>query len=309
MRERDCIHLGPRLSRLDTNGHFINCRVQQEYGCSVFGSCRINDPRAAHNCATCPAYSDDKPTIGTPNFDTRHLLYHIYPTQGTGTWQRNLDNLLIRMPLFNGRKVVGIVTDEKCDPPEAVRQYLDGWGCEFVEFPNDPMLREVVTWVPLWEKVIDLDGCTFYAHAKAVGRQWNPGVSCHLWADMMYETLLDYWPLVQLSLQSHALTGSFKKNGRGFTGCPSRWHYSGSFFWARNDLFRLKKWRDVPRQWWGTEAITGLLYDKNEGGCVFHESVHPVLNIYDPKYLNNVVLPELRRWRQSHQQNRTVIGT
>lgn len=308
LRTNPCIHLGMVIEKKDVHGQHINCRGKWKHSCDLYGECRINDPRANHNCMTCVSYSDERePDLGF-EFETRHLLYHIYPTRERGTWQRNLDNLRLRLPLFNGKKVIAIVTDDKTDPAGAVEQYLSDSTIEYIHLENNPTLREVVSWVPLWERVIDLPGATFYAHAKAVGRPWNPGVSCHLWTDIMYETLLDYPGLVKLSLQSHPLTGTFKKEGRGFSGCTSRWHYSGSFFWARNDLLRQKPWRDIPQQWWGNEAMPGVIFDPKDAGCIFHEGRLGILNIYDPHYLNKVVIPDLREWRKANQEYRTEYG-
>lgn len=305
----ECEKLGRLVLRQDVNGKPVSCRGKWEFECEQFGSCRINDPRAEHNCQTCPAHTEERAVDEKPEFDRRHLLYHIYPMRETGTWQRNVELLLGRMHLFNGKRVIAIVTDEKCDPIGAVKQAFRGFDCEFIELENDGLLREVVSWIPLWERVIDEPGCTFYAHAKGVTRPVNPGVSCHVWADILYETLLDYWPAVKNSLASNEITGTMKKVGRGFSGCPSMWHYSGSFFWTRNALFRRRKWRQVPQFWWGTEAITGTLYRPEEAGCIFHEGRQHSLDCYSPDYMNKVVLPELRAWRAANTSNHSGIGS
>lgn len=299
----DCAWLGDVKSRRNASGHVTGAEGKWLRECQKYGECRVDEPWPGKTCKGCTDY---RMSIDEPDFDTRHLLYHVYPMKGTGTWQRNCDHILRRLNLFNGRKVVAIVVDEKTDDPEAVKQHMR--GCEFIVLENDYMLREVVSWIPLWKSVINLPGCTFYAHAKGTSRPWNPGVSCHWWADVMYETLLDYWPLVRDSLQSHPITGTFKKVGRGFTGCISQWHYSGSFFWTRNELFRKRDWKEVPQQWWGSEAVTGVLFKPDEAGCVFHPGTHPGLDCYKPDYMRSRVLPELAAWRSKHSMSRSDTG-
>lgn len=305
LRHDECVHLGLKKSHVDVNGNAVNCRGKHLFACDLHGECRINDPRAAHNCQTCGDYSVDLPDDPAYRPGLRHILYHVYPMRGTGTWQRNIDQLVPRLPLFSGKRICAIAVDNKTDDADAVKQHL-GDSFEYLLFPNDPFKREVISWVPLWERVIEEPGVTFYAHAKGVRHPTNPGVSVHFWTEMMYETLLDYWPTVEHSLRSHPLTGTFKKVGRWFARCPSRWHYSGSFFWARNDKLREKPWRNPPQEWWGTEAAPGTWFPQERAGVIFHEN--PKLNIYNPQYCQGV-LKELRKWRLDHSPSPSITGT
>ncbi len=220
-----------------------------------------------------------------PEPNLRHLAYHILPVAGNGVWQWNLDTLRNNLSLFDGRKVVAICTapdnevrDEttgrgllKLDPPGAVRDYLAGTGCEFLEVENDPAWREVKSWVPLWSRLMDTANPgdrMFYAHAKGVTR---PGAD-RLWTQCLYESLLGFWPVVEEVLRSHDLAGSFKAMGNGFAGSQSSWHYAGSFFWARSAaLFSSFKWRLIPPQWWGVEAWPGTHFKPECGGLVFYD--------------------------------------
>lgn len=249
----------------------------------------------------------------------RHLLYHVLPVTGNGTWQRNVDQLRWRMPLFNGRKIIAVATGRRfrdtvtrrgviqLDPPEAVAEYLAGTGCEVLTVPNDPALREVATWGPLWERVGDAgpDDFVFYAHAKAVTRPWDPGVTCHPWARVMYASLLDFWPVVAEVLARHPIAGSFKKLGAGFRGSRSSWHYSGSFFWARCRE-AIARVRDIDRQWFGNEAWPGLHWRPEEGGLVFKAGHVGELDCYEPRKFFDRYLPEFREWCKANADRRTV---
>lgn len=241
---------------------------------------------------------------------TRHLLYHVCPMRGNGVWQRNVMQLRKRIGLFNGKRVVAIVTGPGLDPPEAVKDLFAGTVQEWFVVPNSSARREVATFLPLLQHVHTTDPghATFCAHAKGVTKPVNPGISVHRWTQIMYETNLDYWPLVERTLLRHHLAGSFKKVGRGFAGSASAWHYSGTFYWLRNaELFR-REWRKVDPVWWGTESYPGRHFSADEAGCLFYEGRVPELNLYSIGYLRGRVLPRYDRWRKEHEHERMAWG-
>lgn len=252
----------------------------------------------------------------------RHLLYHILPVANNGTWQRNLDQLRVRLPLFDGKKVVAVMREPdnvvrddttnrgrlELDPPDAVYEYLDGCGCEFLEIDNDAALREVKSWGKLWISLANYANTSdvvFYAHAKGVTRPFDPGVTVHPWTRIMYASLLDYWPVVDDLLRRYPLAGSFKKVGFGFQGSRSSWHYSGSFFWARvGEVFRHGRWKAVDSAWWGNEAWPGCHWPAEQAGCVFHEGDISSLNLFDMNRLN-AGLPSWMEWTKANAGRRT----
>jgi hypothetical protein len=226
---------------------------------------------------------------------------------GNGTWQRNVLQLRKRIDLFNGKRIVAISTGPGLDPPDAVKDLFRGTVSDWLVMPNSYSRREVATFLPLWSHVRteDPSEATFYAHAKGVTRPVNPGTTIHTWTRLMYETCLDYWPLVERTLARFPLAGTFKKVGRGFAGSDSSWHYSGTFYWARNvELFR-RDWRRVDPVWWGTESYPGLHFGADEAGCLFHESVVPTLDLYSMGYLRGIVLPRYEAWKREHEHERT----
>jgi hypothetical protein len=146
------------------------------------------------------------------------------------------------------------------DPPESVEAAFAGAaGVEFVRVPNDPNLREVASFLPLFEPLAAAykpGDVALWAHAKGTTR--HPGHVAGRWAEVMAESLLDYWPAVADVLAEKPLAGSFLKYGPGWRPTDSRsdWHYSGSWFWFRcADLFGKPDWRRIDQFWSGIEPF------------------------------------------------------
>jgi hypothetical protein len=292
LRPRLCLHLGEQVQVAGSIRNWHACRKGHGTVCPC-GACK-----------TCPDYEAGEDDDPAPR---RHALLHVLPVAGNGAWQRACDQLRWRERLFTGRKVVAVCTGSGYDPPAPVAEYLPGW--EVLTVPNNPALREVATWRPLWERVeefSDTDDPVFYCHAKAVTRPWNPGVSCHPWARVLFSSLLDFWPIVEGELARWPIAGSFKKVGRGFTGSKSRWHYSGSFFWIRaSEAFKHGRWLDIDAAWWGNESWPGRHFPPEHAGVVFKEGTVPSLNLYEPRYLFGTILQEFRQWSHANAHRRT----
>jgi hypothetical protein len=240
---------------------------------------------------------------------TRNLIYHIGPYSGNGMWQRNVGELLKRVGLFNGRKVVSIVTGTGMDSPELVKQSFAAVpDVEFLVVENNPNIREVVSFEPLMSRVQSLDRneVTFFAHSKGVTREVSAGVTVHSWTDMMYATCLDYWPLVEKALSSHALAGSFKKLGKGFQGSVSRWHYSGTYYWLRHSAVFSRAWSVIDKKWWGTESWPGVHFQPDEAACLFRSGTVPELDLYDYKYFHRSIVPDFLDWKRLHCDSHRV---
>lgn len=250
-------------------------------------------------CAGFSPFRFPAPTI-------RHLLFHVYPVRGNGVWQRNVAEMLKRIKLFNGRRSVAVMTGEGLDPPEAVRDAFDGQVSDLLKIPNDPSLREVISLVPLLETIetTDPEHCFFYAHAKGVTRP--SGASVHRWADILRESNLDFWPIVEERLTRFAAAGSFKKVGYWFDGdSASSWHYSGSYWWGRCDQVFSRPWRHACEQkWWGVESYPSMLFEAQEVGAVFMER-YSELNLYSQDFLQNTVEPLYENWLAEQRPKQT----
>lgn len=228
----------------------------------------------------------------------RHLHYFVWPVKGNGTWRHNLDQLLRRIDLFNGRRRIGIATSDNADPPEVVQDYLRGYDCEFHVAPNDKKLREVVQFLPLLSPLESKNPneVIFFAHAKGVshGPPDDPKKIEHRWATIMYDALLDHWPLVEESLTNHAFVGTFRVFGqfrRHFD-----WHYAGTFYWARSAFLFDLPWRGMDQQLWGTETWPGRICHPSHAACLFYDNFNRrLLNVGD---WNRNVEPEFERWKE-----------
>lgn len=305
-----CKHLGDETRRVGCP----TCKGKVElkvFACEIHGECTRAKPGPGVK-ACCHGCNEYEPRPRWESGLVRNLIYHIAPASGNGVWQRNVAQLLKRIDLFNGRRVVAIVTGQarrldyraefELDPPDRVKEALAGHVHEFIELPNDPKLREVVTFLPLLERVATTNPAeiTFYGHAKGVTRPVNDGVTVHRWADLMYETCLDYPALVEDHLSRLPITGTFKKVVHGFAGSASAWHYSGAFFWLRNSaVFSRPDWRRVDRQWWGNEAWPGLHFTPDEAGCLFHQGGQE-MDLFRMGYLRGTVEPAYELWK--HQR-------
>lgn len=238
-------------------------------------------------------------------FNVRNLLYHIWPAKGNGVWQWNVKQIKRRLPLFTGRKIVSIAVDEKSDSAAEVRREFADDSIQFIEMRNNPRLREVATFLPMFGMVqnTNQNEVTFYGHSKGVrrGLAENNGTTATIWARLMYESCLDYWPHVAGVLANHSCAGPFKKIGRGFTGSRSQWHYSGSFFWFRHDAIFSKAWTEIDQVWFGIEPWLSLHINEEEAGCVFWQGVQGSLDLYDWKFCTESVLPEWEKWKQQER--------
>jgi hypothetical protein len=239
---------------------------------------------------------------------TRNVLYHMGPFSGNGMWRRNVQELVKRIGMFNGRRVMAIVTGDGLDPPEAVREAMAGHDFEFIEMPNESRLREVVSFIPLLKTVESLDknSVTFYAHSKGVTRPVDSGTTVHAWTDIMYATCLDYWPVVERMLASYPIVGSFKKLGHGFQGSDSNWHYSGTYYWLRHSGVFGRKWQLVDQQWWGTESWPGVQFKPEEAGCLFRTGSVPELDLYNYSYFHGSIVPDYLDWKRRHDADMRV---
>jgi hypothetical protein len=271
-------------------------------------ACAVHGTTTLRACQKCNDFQ--APALYAGPF-RRNLIYHVMPVKGSGVWQMNLDQLKQRLHIFDGKKVIAIVTEASCDPPEKVMDYLAGSGIDWIVKPNDARFRETATWMQLWESVHSTDPAdiTFYGHAKGVTKPVNRAVTTHRWAGIHYHTQLDYLPLVETQLRQYPITGSLKKLGAGFEGSDSAWHYSGTFYWVRNDyVFARSLHRYVDRTWWGNESWPGLHWRADQAGTLFMEAPGAELNLYHMSVLERVER-QLDEWKAVNRRFLSPIGS
>jgi hypothetical protein len=241
------------------------------------------------------------PFTATPK---RNLLYHVWPVNGT-MWKWNLDQLLKRIDLFNGRRVMSIVHDAKSATPEEVQQVVAGHGFEFVIAANDQR-GEAINFAEMMRMVAshDENELTFYGHAKGVKYEPNIPQPVRRWSEVQYQVALDDWVGIREQLQRYAMTGPFKRHGRYK---PHRnlanWHYSGTYFWMRHAHVFARDYQNVPQFYGGVETWPGIVFRNEETGCVFVDDLGPshTYHPYFPQFWRTAA-PILKRWQASVKQ-------
>jgi hypothetical protein len=247
--------------------------------------------------------AEDGPRKEFASVTRRNLLFHLHPVPGRWGW--HAEQLRGRAGLFDSRRLVAVNVGPGLDPPAAVRAALPGF--EVIEVPNNPSLREVATFLPLFEGLLadyDPASVTLYAQSKGVTRKAHE--TGPRWAEVLYDLYCDHWPLVAESLASRPLAGAFLKAGRGWRESASLWHYSSSWFWFRTDaLFALPDWRRIDRFWSGIEPYPSLHFPYSAAGCVFHPGLVPSLDLYSWDYWRRAVETDLGQWRKENADRRT----
>jgi hypothetical protein len=244
-----------------------------------------------------PVRGPNVETIDTSNL-IRNFQMHIWPSRN-GAWQWNCDQVMERASLFNGRRIVSIATDKDSCSAGEVREYLKDFTTDFLEFSNDPSIREVVSFVPMLERQQSLDSnqVTFSCHSKIARHhvdEHTEDSTLYRWTSVMYETCLDHWDLVKEQLATKAMTGAFKRYGMFDTFNNHQWHYSGTFYWFRNrDVFN-RDWRTVDQFFFGTESYPGLMFHPDDTGCLFADYSD---DLYSLEYWNEEIQPQLERFR------------
>ena len=194
----------------------------------------------------------------------RNLIYHVAPFSKGGIWRKNVAQLLRRIGVFNGKRVVAIAVGDGLDPPETVREAFEGTVDQFIEVSNCRTLRERASFVQLMEAVESTDPreATFYAHAKGVATSGD-AIGVMYWRNVMYSALLDDVDIIKGTLSQHPIVGTHRMKRR--TVYPdnvssSPWHFAGTFLWFRNDAAFSRPWREaLPDAGWGVEAWVGRL--------------------------------------------------
>jgi hypothetical protein len=211
---------------------------------------------------------------GRRQVSTFNLIYHVTPISTNDEWKRNVATLRRYWDRFNGKKIVAIAIGKHGDsifPPRFVEAELP--GAEFIHVPNDSAAREAASFVALLDAVKSTDSseATFYAHTKGVTLAGNRVI--RMWRRRMYLECLRDLDRVVDALSRVSCCGAFRRIGQ-FPNFPpySKWHFSGTFFWFRNDdFFSHPRWREVDRQQYGVEAHLSKLFPLEQSECLFND--------------------------------------
>ncbi len=229
---------------------------------------------------------------------TRNLIYHITPFVTNDIWLRNVRQLLKRIDLFNGKRVIAVATGDGLIAPDQVQAAFGNHQVEIITRPNSTQLRENATFLPLLESIADPapHTATFYAHAKGVGKDvccLGPPLGSRYRRNAMYHELLDDWSRINELLIDSAIVGTHRRQHNenhqiypdGQSTSP--WHFAGTFFWFRNaDVFSTDRWREVWQPTgWGAEAWPGRMFDFEQSACVAYDGLEDLYNpaVYFPQ--------------------------
>lgn len=292
------------------------------FSCAVHGECTplttAIRPRVK-SCTGCQSYYAviPPPVLSVTPFTgpvLRNLLMFIYPVPGP-EWRRNLHQVIQRMAIFNGRRVIAVAVGEGLESSDAVWIELAGEDCEIVEVPNNPKLGEAAAFPEMLEQVqsTDPNEITFYCHAKGVTKQFTDKIfPIRRWADAMYEVLLDGVDEAESALSEKAFAGAFRVKSATFPSgvqCEFNWHYTGTFFWFRNQaVFSGENWSKVESDFWGVEAWPGGQCTINESACLLMDDTEPG-GLYSPDTWTKTAQPALDQWRANRiEKGQSIDG-
>lgn len=220
----------------------------------------------------------------------RNLIFHCYAVRENETlFHWHAQELKRRINLFNGRRIVAVVSDEKTLPEVEVRAAF-GEGFEFLSFWNNEKQGESLTFPVLLELVMSSDPSeiTFYAHTKGMSylpgkkrlgtKPWHDPELIRHWSSQMYRANLDRVDLIEQALTAHGVAGSFRRHQR--LGEECEWYFSGSFFWLRHVHVDFRRWRAMNGGRLASEAWPGKHFALSEAACLSGEGVG---SLYKPE--------------------------
>lgn len=188
----------------------------------------------------------------------------------------NLEYLARYIRFFNGKKVVNVsmgpgllsldefksLMNEKCIEIEEIVFTVDessplGETKPFVE----NLLPEVES--------LDSREITFYCHTKGVSHM--DFTIPKIWMRLMWEGNLGDIRKVERILETFPCCGVLKK-GPGTVGeLTAPWHFSGTFFWFRNDRIFNNDWRKIDDHRCGVETYLSRRFDTNDAWCLKYD--------------------------------------
>ena len=305
----DTIHKITHATGIDAAVHAVvgdcGCGERAEWLNSLKPYTTERDEAPVHRSVCDASPPGPLPFTGEP---VRNLCMYIYPIADFEVWRWNVAQIRQRMSLFNGKRIVSVMTDHRTNALEDVREAFCGERIDqWIVGQNDPTQWEMQGLPAMLSAVhsCDPNEMTFYCHAKGVqGPEHISGPTFHeqprvKWATAMYGSCLDAPQLVERALVDNVFAGSFKR--RMVHGAPpyrSSWHFSGTFYWFRNArLFALPNWHVFDCQWYGAETYPGQLVGWGQAAGLFCD--HPPV-LYLQEAWTGQVDRLWQEWKEQH---------
>jgi hypothetical protein len=240
----------------------------------------------------------------------RNLMYFVWPKKEPGAkepvWRWNVGELLRgqegrqaepalrRIDQFDGVRSVAIAVSDDADSVEEVKKAFEGVRIDnWIIVQNDPKLGGVAAFPSLLATMPRDESISCYMHAKGV--KHGPNENIRTWASIMYEVCLDSCRFVDASIDQYPTVGPFK-NTREYKGqMKFGWHFSGTFWWVRNDELFKRDWQSVPGDYYGSEKYLGNLFRDEEAGSLFGGHVGWLYHVHEM----NRVKGMLEVWRKN----------
>jgi hypothetical protein len=197
----------------------------------------------------------------------KNLIYFIWWNDANGMLRYNLELLERYIDVFDGQKIIKIADAKPQDIPTFLK------GSTLVK--NDPVYNEAVHFTNSLKQLKQDGSQTFYAHAKGVSR--HPNQALKYWIKALYKHNLEEPPV----LGDKMFSGCFGKLKQFSTQVPYPWHYSGSFYWFKNEILK----RPIPpvKSRWFTECFPAMMGNVNEAEFRYYVSNYPY-NIYSDNF-------------------------
>jgi hypothetical protein len=215
----------------------------------------------------------------------RNLLYNCFAPIWSQEWELNVERLCRYADVFNGRRIILIKNGEKTEDPQKVEASFAPLGeCEFMHYPNDPALGEVVGFVDALSRLESLrpDEVMFYAHTKGckyIGVPDEAMLPIRQWRNRMYIECLTDMEKIERIVAMRPCAGCFRQKGSHPPLPPnSVWHFAGTFWWVRHDALFSRDWRTVTQHTHGVEAYLGTLFPYTESFCLYGDQ--PSYSLY-----------------------------
>lgn len=230
---------------------------------------------------------------------TKNLLFFICPFSCNQEWITNLKILSLYSNVFNGKIAMCIVSGDGLHKYSFVKEKIEGFfpnrNIIWINVDNNPDLGEAKGFVPLIRCVESTDPheVTFYCHAKGVspGKTVDELIAVRTWRQLMYTYCLGDSIRINAVLEKWACCGCFKKYGSHHLSTGAPWHYSGTFFWFRNDkIFNCVNWDVAINDRYWVESYLSQFIKAEHAFCLFGNDPWPC-NLY--KYSSTT-------WQQFH---------